>query len=255
MKKLLLSATLLSVIVIFLAAMGCKKKDKDENTTTTTTSSYACTACTTTPDAKAANDNSSKGIYKGVIIGSSGTIKFDIGNTDSTIKAYMVVDSVSVTLTANVKWASGVSYVSSFTGTMNGQPVSITFSVDATGGSPTVTAMNIPGHPNATLSISKETSTNLVKCFEGTAKNTTTGKSSTFNLLLSTNLKRWTARVREDGSTGAAQVDGTFDGTTLSFDDGKGATGSATLSGDNITGGTWKNSKPENGTWEAKRTL
>ncbi len=253
MKKLLLSATLFSIIVIFLTAMGCKKKDKEEETTVTPT--YACTTCKTTPDAVAAYDNSSKGVYKGIIVGSSGTIKFDLGNTDSTLKAYMTIDGVSVTLTAVVKWAAGTSYVSAFTGTMNGQDVSITFSVDASGGNPTVTASNIPGHPNATLSVSKETSTNLVKCFEGTAKNTTTGKSSTFDLLLSTSLKRWTARVREEGSTGTATVEGTFDGTTLSFDDGKGASGSSTLSGDNITGGTWKNSKPENGTWEAKRTL
>jgi hypothetical protein len=252
MKKLLLSATLLSVIVIFVTAMGCKKKDKDDTTTTT---SYSCASCTTTPEAAAANDNTSKGIYKGIIVGSSGTIKFDIGNTDSTLRAYMTIDGVSVTLTATVKWASGTSYVSPFTGTMNGSAVSITFSVDQTGANPTVTAIDIPGHPGATLSISKETSTNLIKCFEGTAKNLTTGKSSTFDLLLSVSLKKWTARVREDGSTGTATVDGSFEGTTLSFDDGKGASGSATLSGDNIINGTWKNSKPENGTWEAKRTM
>ncbi len=252
MKKALFSATLLATTALLLNLTACKKKD-DSTNNTTPTPSYACASCTTTPDAKAANDNISKGIYKGVIVGSSGTIKFDIMNGDTTIKAYMTIDGTSVTLTANVKWVSGSSYVSPFTGTMNGQTVTINFSVGADGSNPSVTSMDIPGHPNATLSIAKETSSNLIKCFEGTATNKTTGENVTFDLFLSTSLKKWSATVQDKSGNG--KVDGTFDGTTLSFDDGKGATGSATLSGDNIINGTWKNTKPENGTWEAKRTL
>jgi hypothetical protein len=252
MKKLLLSATLLSVIVIFVTAMGCKKKDKDDTTTTT---SYSCAACTTAPEAVAANDNTSKGIYKGIIVGSSGTIKFDIGNTDSTLKAYMTIDGVTVTLTATVKWAAGTSYVSPFTGTMNGSDVSITFSVDQTGANPTVTAMNIPGHPNASLAISKETSTSLVKCFEGTYTNATTGKNGTFDLVLNTTLKKWYARSKEDGATSAGPLEGVFENNKLSFTNGSDVNGSATLSGDNIIDGTWSSGKPENGTWQGKRTL
>lgn len=250
MKKAILSAALFSVSAAYLFFTGCKKKDE-----TPATPTYTCTACISTPEAKAANDNSSKGIYKGIVVGSSGTIKFDIANNDTTLRAFMTIDGVAVVLTATVSWVSGASYVSPFTGTMNGQPVSITFSVDANGGNPVVTSMTIPGHPNATLAISKETSTNLIKCYEGTAKNLTTGKTATFDLLLVTSLKRWYARVKEDGATSSSTVEGTFTDNTLSFDDGKGASGTATLSGDNITNGTWKNSKPENGTWEAKRTL
>jgi hypothetical protein len=252
MKKLLLSATLLTAVICVATVISCKKKS---DTSTPATPTYKCSACTTTPDAKPANDNISKGIYKGVVVGSSGTIKFDIMNSDTTIKAYMVIDSVNVTLTASVAWTSGSAYVSPFTGTMNGQPVSITFSIDINGGNPTVTSMNIPGHPNATLTVSKETSTNLIKCFEGTVTDITTGETGTFDLMLSTELKKWGAQVRVAGKTSSSSVSGTFDGTTLSFDDGKGSTGSATLSGDNIINGTWKNSKPENGTWSAKRTL
>jgi hypothetical protein len=251
MKKLIVTISFLSVALCAVNLTSCKKKDS----TTTTPSSYKCSTCTTTADAKAENDAVSKGVYKGVIIGSSGTIKFDIMNSDNTIKAYMVIDGTSVTLTASVAWRADTSYVSPFTGTMGGQDVSINFRVDANGGNPTVTSMNIPGHPNATLTISKETSANLVKVFEGTAYNTTTKDTATFNLMLSTALKTWTAQVRDHGATSSSTVKGTFDGTTLSFDDGKGASGSATLSGDNIINGTWKNSKPETGTWSAKRTL
>jgi len=250
MKRLLLSSVLLPVIAAFFMLNGCKKKE-DEKPATPTTPAYTCTTCTTTPEAKAANDNTSKGIYKGVIIGSSGTIKFDLANGDSTIKAYMTIDGTAVTLTAAVKWSAGASYVSSFTGTMNGSPVSITFSVNPDGTSPTVTASDIPGHPNATLEIAKETSAGLLKCYEGTYKNTTKGTSGTFNLLLSTSLKKWQARTREDGQTQASKVTGTFDNDKFSFD---GVSGGATLSGDNIIDGTFK-TDTENGTWEGKRTL
>lgn len=245
MKKLLFVAAIIGVATF----VSCKKKDS-------TTPSYSCTNCTTTPDAKAANNTISKGVYKGVVVGSSGTIKFDIMNNDSTIKAYMVIDSVSVTLTASVSWVAGQSYVSPFVGTMNGQPVSITFQVNADGSSPTVTSMSIPGHPNAVLTVSKETSDNLIKCFEGTVKNNTTGETGTLNLMLSVSLKKWGAIVRPaNTSSSTSSVNGTFDGTTLKFDDGQGSSGSATLSGDQIINGTWQNNKPENGTWSCNRTL
>lgn len=251
MKKLIL-VTAVAILSGALAVISCKKSDSNSNSNS---SSYQCSSCITTAEAKPANDAISKGVYKGVVIGSSGTIKFDIMNGDSTIKAYMVVDGVSVTLTASVAWASGSSYVSPFTGTMNSQPVSITFSVDANGGNPTVTSMSIPGHPNATLTIAKETSDNLIRCFEGVATKNGSTDSSTFDLMLSTSLKSWKAQVRDHGATSSSTVSGTFDGTKLSFDDGKNTSGSATLSGDVISGGTWKNDKAETGTWSAKRTL
>lgn len=254
MKKLLLSSVILPVLAVFFLLNGCKKKE-DEKPATPTTPSYTCTSCKTTPDAVAANDNSSKGIYKGVIIGSSGTIKFDLANSDTTIRAYMTIDGESVTLTATVKWVAGESFVSPFTGTMGGQPVSITFSVDANGGNPTVTTSSIPGHANATLAVTKETSTSLIKCYEGTYTNATKGKNGTFNLVLSTSLKKWEARSREDGSTEVARVKGTFENDVFTFDGASGGVGGgAKLSGDNITDGTWKSSS-ENGTWVGKRTL
>lgn len=255
MKKLLLSAVLLTSIFGTLTFTGCKKEEKTTTPTTPSTPSYTCTSCTTTPDAKAANDNISKGIYKGVIVGSSGTIKFDIMNNDSTIKAYMVIDGESVTLTASVAWKAGEAFVSPFQGTLKGEAVSITFSVGSDGESPTVTTMSIPGHPNASLTISKETSTNLIKCFEGTYKNTTSGETGNFDLFLSASLKKWSAQVKADGGSKPFNVPGTFDGTTLSYDLGSGNSGNATLSGDKIINGTFKSDKGETGTWEAKRTL
>ncbi len=176
-------------------------------------------------------------------------------NTDSTLKAYMVIDGESVTLTANgLNGSSPVTAI--FTCSMNAGPVSITLLVNDNGGSPTITAMSIPGHPNATLTIIKETSTNLVKCYEGTYTNATTGKNGTFDLTLSTAQKVWIAQTREDGATQSGQVGGTVDGNTIKFDDGAGASGNATLTDQKISDGTWKNARvPENGTWKATRTL
>lgn len=53
---------------------------------------YTCKSCTDTPEASAANDNSGQGIYKGLVVGSSGTIKFDIANSGSGIVAVLTMD-------------------------------------------------------------------------------------------------------------------------------------------------------------------
>jgi hypothetical protein len=245
MKKVFLIGSVCCAALLTSYFMSCSKKSDSKPAPT-----YSCASCNTTPEAVAANDASTKGIYKGVIVGSSGTIKFDIMNHDSTIKAYLVIDGAYDTLTASVAWSGTGSYVSPFTGIFNGQPISITLSIDAGGGNPVITAMNIPGHPGAQLSLSKETSTELIKCFEGLVRQNGSTDTGTFNLILSTKLGKWGAIV-----AGGSTTKGTFSGSTLTFDDGNGTAGSATLSGDNIINGTWHNNKSESGTWSGKRTL
>jgi hypothetical protein len=171
------------------------KKDKTPETPT-----FTCTTCKSTPDAIAANNSLSKGIYKGVIIGSTGTIMFDIANNGTSITAVMVLDGLTVNLTSTVLWVSGQPYVSPFTGTLNGQAISITFSVGATGGTPTVTSSNIPGHTSASFNIIKETSAGLVECFEGTYS-TTLPETGTFNIILSRSLGIWSGVARKTGAT------------------------------------------------------
>ena len=70
--------------------VSCTKSDSKKKTTV----SYLCSTCKAAPDAVAANDNTSKGIYKGVVVGSTGTIQFDIDNAGSTITAVMIIDGV-----------------------------------------------------------------------------------------------------------------------------------------------------------------
>jgi hypothetical protein len=184
------------ILVVFslslIMTMGCKKDKKADP--------FKCATCMATPQAVAANNTSSKGIYKGIFTGSSGTILFDVLNNGTTITAKMVIDGVTVNLVSAVTWVSGVSFVAPFTGTYNGSAMSLTFSVSATGGTPVITTSSIPGHPNSSFTIVKETSTSLIECFEGTY-HTSLPEDGTFNLLLSRTAATWGADARKNGTT------------------------------------------------------
>lgn len=229
----------------FLVLSTACKKDSDD------AEAYTCTTCTTQPEALAANNTSSKGIYKGVVIGSSGTISFNILNDGTSISAKMMLDGTTVNLTSNITWAAGEAIVAPFTGTLNGSPVSITFSVNANGGSPTVTTSSIPGHPNSSFTIAKETSNALIEGFEGTFT-TTKPAEGTFNLLLSRPAKVWGAKARQTGSTDDDSVSGIINSDNqIVEDDG---TVMGTLSGDEING-SFKDSGARTVTIKGKRTL
>ena len=233
--------------LIALATVSCKKKkEKDMEDT------YVCTACTQIPEGVAANDNSSKGIYKGVIIGSSGTIKFDIANTSSNaITAVLVIDGVSVNLTTTYTWSSGGIQAAPFKGMLNGQELTINFSVGANGTGATIVSATIPGHPNASFSIAKETSTALARCYEGTYENSQNEKG-TFNIIVSTLLKGWTGKSRENGSSETTDISGSYVNDKLYWGSGTNVE-IATMNGDTFSG-TF-NDGSSNVTVKGKRTL
>lgn len=246
MKNLLTSVLLLAAIC--LSVLSCKKKDdvkKEEPKP-----AYKCTTCTTTPEALAANDASSKGVYKGMLIGSSGTIKFSVQNGSNDILATMVIDGTTVSLTSSINWMSGQPYVAPFTGTLNGQAVSITFSVQANGSLPTITSSSIPGHPNAVFTLVKETSNALVECFEGTYS-TTKPENGTFNILLSRTLNQWGGIARKDGSNDKSNVNGTIDNGALKDPDGKTM---CNLNGD-VLSGSFQDNNGSTVTINGQRTL
>lgn len=206
MKKIfpLISAVLM---IASVAVVACKKSDN--KTEEAQTPAYTCTSCTAAAEAKADNDSSSKGIYKGVLIGSTGTVKFNVANSSSTINAVLVIDGITVNLTSAIQWIGGQPYVAPFTGTLNNQPVSITFSVGLNGGSPVITSSDIPGHPGASFTLIKETSNALVEAFEGTYS-TTQPESGTFNIILSRPARIWGGRERKDGATQSNSINGTI---------------------------------------------
>jgi hypothetical protein len=235
----------LIVCALALLTFASCKKDKTETTP------YSCATCVRQPDALAANDASSKGIYKGIVIGSSGTIMFDIANNGTSITALMVIDGTTVNLASSVSWVAGQPYISPFTGTLNGSPVSITFSVDINGQDPTVTASSIPGHPNAVFTVVKELSNALVECFEGNYS-TSEPATGTFNIMLSRSLGLWSGTARETGSTSTDDVDGTIVNNKL-IDSSNGVE-VGTLNLDVITG-TFTDSNGSTVTINGQRTL
>jgi hypothetical protein len=206
---------LFSLILLCSVFLSCSKSDDPA------TPSYTCSTCKTTPDALVVNNASSKGIYKGVVIGSSGTIVFDIANNGSTITAKMVLDGVTVNLTSAVAWVAGQPYVANFTGTLNGSPVTINFAIGLSGGSPTVTAVNIPGHPNASLTVIKETSTSLVECFEG-SYSTTLPETGTFNMIVLRSVGLFGGVSRKTGTNITDDFDGTISNNELTMATGSG---------------------------------
>ena len=196
---------------------------------------FTCATCHDTPEALAANDGNAKGIYKGTEAGSTGSLYINIQNGSSTIAGTMVLDGESILLTSSIAYVDGEAYVAPFTGTFDGDPISITFSVALDGTTPLVTASNIPGHPDATFILYKETSTSLIEVFQGTYAKTG-GETGVFNIMLSRALNKWggIAMNNEQGSE-ADELDGTINANNQLI-----LTGNeliiGTLSGDEING-------------------
>ena len=234
---------LITCILLTASISSCKKEDDSK------ADSYKCAACKTIPDALAANNGSSKGVYKGIVIGSTGTILFDIMNGGTAITATMVLDGTTVNLTSAVSWVSGVAYVAPFTGTFNGAPVAIIFKVDANGGNPIVTSSDIPGHATAQFNLVKESSTALIECFEGSYDNNKP-ETGTFNLLLSRSLGMFGGSSRKTGGASNGDFEGTLSGGVLTMD-GKVI---GNLSEDEISG-TFKDSNGNTIKINAKRTF
>lgn len=188
---------LISALLALIIMFSCSKDNKgvDEN--------YTCTTCSSTPVAVAANNTVNKGIYKGVLIGSSGTLIFDIQNTKHTITGTMVIDGIVVALTCDADDPDvNSNFEGIFRGALNGNPVAIVFRVGKDGTNPTIVSANIPGHPGAVLIVAKETSDTLLECYEGAY--TITGdwtEKGTYNFLVARKSGggKWSAIAAEDG--------------------------------------------------------
>ncbi len=163
--------SLLVIGLLLIGLSGCKKDSDSEP---------APQNIENTPSAIAANDNSSAGVYKGVMVGSSGYFKITIENGDNSSTCIFVLDDKEVTLTTTslADWTPGQAITNAvFTGTWNGVSVSLTFSCGSDGSNPTAT-IAVPGH-TVNVSLSKETSTALVKCYEGTYVDQSNQETST----------------------------------------------------------------------------
>ncbi|MDB5014762.1 MAG: hypothetical protein JWQ25_2964 [Daejeonella sp.] len=240
------------MVSLLVLSSACKKSVDDSNNST----AFTCASCKTTADALAANNTISKGVYKGVVIGSTGIITIDILNSGTTIKATLVLDGQTVVLNSSSNWVAGQSFTASFTGTANSQTYSFNFSVTGTGATPIASGFSIPGHPNISFQLIKETSDNLIKCYEGTSegiKDSGKAQAATLNIITSGKTNTWFALSRDNGSTSINTADGTISGTTLNCNCGPNTTIVGTVTADEIKG-TYKG-QDNHGTFMAKRTL
>ena len=144
-------AFIASSIVLFSTCNDNKEEDNTPGTSTETT---------------AESDNSNFGLYKGVIVGSSGTIKIEIINGNNVAKARITIDGNTDNLTCSTPLSNRqVIENAEFTGDFS----SFNFSVSADGSNPVVSDININGHDDAEIAVLKEESNNVVSCFEGTS--------------------------------------------------------------------------------------
>lgn len=164
MTQKILFRTLFSAILLIIS---CSKKDNSDNSSTNGLSN--------TPTAKAAYNNNNFGIYKGVFVGSSGNAIINVNN-DNTLSAVLTIDGNTSTYTSTqtvaLNQASSINFVSGSN--------SFTFSTSGTGATPSISNINISGHTYAGMSVLKEKSDLLVRCYEGTF--TSSGSGGTFNM-------------------------------------------------------------------------
>jgi hypothetical protein len=236
MKHLIKSALLAAI----LFSTGCNDDDGP----------YVCSSCVDSPEALAANDNSGKGIYKGLVVGSSGTVKINIDNDgDGVLSITLKIDNHTINLTTEASYTEN-GFEGYFYGTLNTtNDVVIGFYVNSTGTDMEVFGVEIPGHDDVTIEVEKEKSNKLIMVFEGTFSGDSEG---TLNLVVSDD--EWKAIARPTGSNSddEAEFEGDISGSTLTCNCGD-VEIEGSISGDNITG-TWVTPE-ESGTWKAKRTL
>lgn len=241
--------SMLFVATLITAIYACKKSSD-------TAESYTCATCSQTPTAKSENNSSNKGVYKGVVVGSSGVIIFDLVNSGATATAKLTIDGQVVLLTSTSTPQTGQPFNTTFTGTINGQAASIVFTVGATGLSPAIASSNIPGHLAAVFQLFKEASENLITCYEGTTagiKDSGATQSGQLNLVASTKTNSWLAISTSNNNSSVGFVTGKISGNVFTCDCGTTTSVIGTLTGDQING-TYKGSD-NHGTWTAKRTL
>lgn len=226
MKKMILTL-LLSVMVL-----SCSSNDSSGS------------SLSNTPTAKEEYDASNFGIYKGVFVGSSGTVLININNEGS-VSATLVINgtSFSYTTTESVTLNSVINGLT-FT---NGSS-SFDFSVDASGNFALISNIVISGHPNANMYVVKEFSDALVKCYTGSFSGDDSG---VFNLIVSDGEINGLAKSNSGnesinlvGVEANNIITGTFSGGTF--------TGNVN---NNSISGTWQNISAETGNWSGTRQL
>lgn len=234
MKKIIL------LLVFSMAFASCSDDDSND-----TTNPPDDTTLSTAPEAKAEHDASNYGIYKGIFVGSTGTVYVNINN-NNTVSAKMVIDGTAYNFTTSESVTNGqdISGLTFTSGTS-----SFDFNVLADGENPLIDNLNISGHSNATVQLFKEYSFAHIKCYLGTFNGDSAG---VFNLATTSDGYALGLALPND-DTFAIYMDGTITGTSI-IGTFEGGTFSGTINNNTING-TWQNSVPESGSWTGTRKL
>lgn len=233
------------VILFVLIALAFSCSSSEDSTQTPPTSDIDNSGLPMTPTAVIQYNDSNFGIYKGIVVGSAGTIVINLMNDDAT-SATMVVDGVTHTFTtADIITLDQPINAMIFTSGNN----SFKFSVDGNGLNPNMSNLILENHPDASGEVIKEYSDALVRCYVGTFSGDDEGdltlmriENSVYGLTKS--------NTEEDSHF----IEGTIDTNlvingVLTVGTFKGYVNGATLSG------TWKESSSVNGTWTSQRVL
>ena len=226
---------LLPILFFASLALSCSNDDKNDNDP----------QLSQTPDAIAAFDNDSNGIYKGVFVGSTGVIEININN-DNTVNAELQIDGSSKLYSAGQTIVAGQT-ISNLTFS-NGSD-SFDFSVNSDGSSPSVTNVDIDGHIGATIEVVKEHSDALVECFEGGYSDEE--DYGIFNIIISNGVIKGLAKSEVEDAT--FLVNGSMNGSQMQGAYSAGSF-SGTREGNSISGGyvsIWDIS----GSWSGNRSL
>ena len=193
-------------------------------------------------------DNSNFGLYKGVLAGSSGTIRIEIKNGDNNVQAVIVMDGKTDILTSTAQFTAGQAITGAqFTGAFS----SFTFSVDADGGNPTIVTIAIEGHDKVVATVEKEKSNDVAVCYEGTSVGGN-DHSGVFNVVRKNNTFSGVANAVDGFSCtvrGNVAADGSFTGTSNTTFNGLAVrvTYSGRFAGDKVSG-SWTTSWNAGGT-------
>ncbi len=235
-----------TIFVSLLFLVACKKENSYE------------TSFSDVPEALAKYDNvPDSGLFRGVMIGSSGTIIIDGNNFGNNISATANIDGVRIFFDRITTPAGqeGVFLKSSNGSTLHIQLNNLNVFE--------VVEANIIGHPNAKFIIEKETSHARVRCYEGTYTGGDQGiinglvykefQSSTVSLsaIFMSNNDPQKTKFTADGTANAQDIVVAGNTSTSST-----FTGKVFGSNQNDINGTWTNSQFNiSGTFSCKRTF
>ncbi len=161
---------LIIFIVTLLYVSACTKKSDNRTQEP---------ALSTKPDAKALYDSSNFGIYKGVFVGSSGTVLIDLNNNDNTVKAVLNIDGKKTTYLP----ISTVEINSKTEITFTAGTDRFIFTVEPKGTNPSFKLISINEHPDAQMAVVKETSKAIVLSYEGKYTGPAGKDHGTFNII------------------------------------------------------------------------